>query len=134
MKKTITLCAIFLVTIFLSCWVAEAAFVTPTEEEIEAVAKDPGLLGKIIKDSNEDQAVETVLKVIEAVDNLGLNNKAARARVGALLDEITKIKGAAAGDIIARIIKKVNPRLLPVIFLGGSIPLPPPPAPKYPRQ
>ena len=134
MKKAITLCAIFSVTIFLSCWVAEAAFVSPTEEEIEAAAKDPGLLVKIIKDANAEQSVETVLKVIAAVDALGLNPEAARARVGALLDEITKIKGAAAGDVIARIIKKVNPRLLPVIFLGSSLPPPPPPAPKYPRQ
>jgi len=131
MKKTLILCTMFSLAMFLPCWVAEAAFVVPTAEQVKAAAKNPALLAKLIKEANEEQAVETVLKVIAAVDALGLNPEAARARVGALLDEITKIKGAAAGSIIAKIIKKVNPRLLPVIFLGGRMP---PPAPRYPRQ
>ncbi|MFC1497521.1 hypothetical protein ACFLS1_03485 [Verrucomicrobiota bacterium] len=109
------------------------AFVAPTDKQIVAIAKKPALLAVFIKNANEDQAVDILLRAIAAVEKLGLNEKAAKQRVGLLLSETAKAKGAAAPAIIARVVKKVNPRLLPVIP-KGAMPAVPPKAPKYARQ
>jgi len=112
---------------------AEASkFTMPTDEEIKAIAEDPSKLKDFIENASEEESVDLLLEVIAAVDALGLNDKAAQARVGQLLAQTAEIKGASAPPIIAKVLKKVNPRLLPVIHWGGT--RQPPTSPKYPRQ
>lgn len=115
---------------------AEAAM--PTAEQYSQVAENPALLADLIKDATDEQAVDIMLKVIAQVDTLKIGVEAKQNRVSELFTKLVDVKGTIKGnEIIARIVKKVNPRLLPVVRNGGSqgaAGAPPPTAPQYKRQ
>lgn len=109
-----------------------------TAEQIAQVAENPAKLGALVKSLSDDKAVELMIKVIEKVDTLPIGPEAKKNRVAVLFSRLIDEKGAVRGnEIIARIVKKVNPRLLPVIRFGGNnspATIPPPMAPTYARQ
>ena len=108
-----------------------AQFRMPTEAQILAVAEDPNKIGDLIADANEDQAVEIILDVVAEIESMDIPLQVMRSRVAVLLAETVRVKGAAGPQIVARVVKKVNPRLLPTITKGGTAP---PSSPPYPRQ
>ena len=134
MKKALLLVCAFALVAGMADAAEASKFTMPTDEQIKAFAQDPSKLRDFLEDANEDQAVDLLLKVIEAVDKLGLSEAAAKQRVGQLLAETAKIKGASAPPIIAKVLKRVNPRLLPVIHWGGGFGASPPGSPGYRRQ
>ncbi|MFC1462255.1 hypothetical protein ACFLQU_01495 [Verrucomicrobiota bacterium] len=134
MKKALLLVCLSAFVAGLAGAAEVSKFTMPTDEQIKAIAEDPSKLRDFLEDANEDEAVDLLLKVIEAVDGLGLSDAAAQQRVGQLLAETAKIKGASAPPIIARVLKRVQPRLLPVIHWGGMGGSLPPGSPGYNRQ
>ena len=105
----------------------------PTLEQITKVAENPRLLGALITDVTDDEAVDLLMQVVAQVDTLKLGIEGKKNRVAALFQALIDVKGAIKGnEIIARIVKKVNPRLLPIIRVGAGAP--PPKAPPYKRQ
>ena len=133
MKRAVLLVCAFALIVGAAGAATESGWKMPSDEQILAIAKDPSKLKDFLEDATEDQAVDLLLRVIAAVETLGLSDAAAQQRVGLLLAETAKIKGASAPPIIAKVLKKVNPRLLPVIDwgqMGGH----PPTSPPYRRQ
>lgn len=118
--------------------------VTFTAEQIAGVAENPALLNDLVKALNNDQAVDLLIRIIEKVDTLSIGSEAKKNRVSELFSRVIDVKGAVQGnEIVARIVKKVNPRLLPIVRVGNTVSggtpeggtiAPPPTAPTYKRQ
>lgn len=94
-------------------------FVMPTPEQIQKIAETPELLRDILKDANEDQSVALLLDIISKVDGLDITLALKQEKVSALFSITADVKGAAAQTIIARVVKRVQPRLLPIVRTGS---------------
>jgi len=114
---------------------AAVGMTMPTVEQIAKVAENPHLLADLVKNATDEQAAEILIQIIAQVDTLKLGTEAKKNRVGELFERLIDAKGTVKGnEIIARIVKKVNPRLLPIIRMGAGNGTMPPTAPMYKRQ
>lgn len=95
----------------------------PTDDEIEAIAKDPSLLEDFIENADEDQTVEILVRVIGRLNELPDITPAVRAaRISTMFEVVRQLHPDRAATIIARVWKRVNPRLLPIIRDGAAPP------------
>jgi hypothetical protein len=104
---------------------AAASFEMPTDEQIDAIANDPSLLKGFIENADEDQTVEILIRVIGRLNELPDITEAVKgARIATMFEVVRQMHPDRAATIIARVWKRVNPRLLPIIRDGGA-PTPP---------
>lgn len=117
--------------------VADSSFVI-TDEMIMQIVEDPKAISRFISTATEGQVAEIIIRVIIDLQEAGSSDSTIQSSVGTMVSETTKARGANFGTaVMNRIRKRVHPRLLPTISVGGGggVPPPPPaPAPKYDRQ
>ena len=107
---------------------SDTAFRRPTDEQIETIAKDPSLLRDYIENATVDQSVQILIRIIARLDSFqDISVEVKRTRIAELFEVVRQVHPDTAGAIIARVLKKVNPRLLPIIRTGT-------PAPPYSGQ
>ena len=119
----------------LSVTEAEEAYTAPTDEQVAEIAENPELLRNFIDTASVDQSADLLVRVLSKLETLDTTWSAKQAATGEFFSIVYETKGAQAEDIVARVRKKVNPRLLPVIRVGDGVgPAVPPNLPRYPRQ
>jgi len=136
-KRVARMVAVGCFFVFVSSQIAfsEESYVPPTAEQIVAIANNPKLLKDYILKTTIDQTSDILLAVMKKVETSDLEWAEKQSTVEALFTIVYSEKGALAQSIIARVRKKVNPRLLPVISVNSGIgPSIPPSSPRYPRQ
>jgi hypothetical protein len=69
---------------------AEAAFTPPTQEQLQAAAKEPALVVALIVDANAEQAAEVGKDVVIEIVTLGLKPKERDARISQLVEFLFK--------------------------------------------
>jgi hypothetical protein len=69
---------------------AEAAFTPPTQEQLQAAAKEPALVVALIVDANAEQAAEVGKDVVIEIVKLGLKPKERDARISQLVEFLFK--------------------------------------------
>jgi hypothetical protein len=110
---------------------AEEAYAPPTAEQVNAIAKDPALLKGFIEKASVEQTADLVVRVMAAIEASDATAAGKQAAVGRVFNVVYDVKGEEADEIIARVRKKVNPRLLPIIRSGITLPSS---SPLYRRQ
>lgn len=106
-----------------------------TQELLESLAENPREIANYIAAASEEQVAELIIRTIVELQGMGQEDSAIQSKVGVMISETTRVRGASFGSaVMMRIRKKVNPRLLPVIPVGGVPTVPPSPSPKYSRQ
>ncbi len=74
----------------LAAGVAEAAFTPPTQEQLQAAAKEPALVVALVQDANPEQAAEVGKDVVIEIVKLGLKPKDRDARISQLVEYLFK--------------------------------------------
>ena len=96
-------------------------FRMPTDDEIQAIAEDPAKLKDFIKHADVEETVKVLVKVIVRVHSFtAITGSAKRVRVSKMFDVVRATHADSAATIIARVAKRVNPRLLPIIRVGDA--------------
>jgi hypothetical protein len=97
------------------------AFRMPTDDEIQSIAEDPAKLKDFITHADVEQTVQVLVKVIVRVHSFNtINGDVKRTRVSKMFDVVRATHADTAATIIARVAKRVNPRLLPIIRMGDA--------------
>lgn len=113
----------------------EGANIEITQELLKSIAENPREIASYIASASEEHVAELIIRTIAELQEMGQEDSAIQSKVGVMISETTRVRGASFGSaVMMRIRKKVNPRLLPVIPVGGVPSVPPSPSPKYPRQ
>jgi hypothetical protein len=93
MKKSLLACAALIV----STVIASAAFVAPTQEQIDAAANDPTLVAALLTEATPAQAEAVLQSVLTVVNTLGLPPADLQTRAEAVLAAVVTFVVAIDG-------------------------------------
>ncbi len=116
---------------------AQAQFTPPEQETLRALILNPEGIGEVIANANEEQAAMVIIQVISLMQADQMDVAVIQSAVGTMFQTTAEVRGAVFGSAVVSLVKKqVNPRLLPIIRMGGATAAPPPPgpSPRYPNQ
>lgn len=135
MKK---LCILMLPCLLLA-GIVHAQFTTPDNATLQALIQDPAKIGDVIASASEEQSAMVIIQVISLMQAEKMDVAVIQNAVGVMFQKTAEVKGAVFGSTVVSLVKKqVNPRLLPIIRIGGGAPAASPPAglssPLYPNQ
>jgi hypothetical protein len=104
----------WLVILMAGCWPAAGepagtpAFVSPTAEQIQAVAENPLQLTLVLADATSAQAVDVFVKVLDQIKKLKLSREQKEARVAVLTGTLFRALPKNAGQLAGLLAKAVG--------------------------
>lgn len=129
---------VFILPCLLLAGVVHAQFTTPDNATLQALIQDPAKISDVIASASEEQAAMVIIQVISLMQADKIDIAVIQNAVGVMFQKTVEVHGADYGSTVVSLVKKqVNPRLLPIIRIGGGAPAAPPPAgpsPRYPNQ
>lgn len=119
----------------LAAGAARADFTMPDNDALRALISNPAQIEAMITTATEEQAAMVIIQAISLMQAEGMGTAVIQQTVAVLFQKTAEVRGAQFGSaVVALVRKKVNPRLLPIIRMGGAPPPPPGPSPRYPNQ
>jgi biotin-(acetyl-CoA carboxylase) ligase len=110
---------------------AKPEYKQPSKETITDIVAHPEKIAGVLENATDADVAALLITAIGIMEKMGMPADQVAARLNAMLSEVSNVRGQALGAaVMARLRKKVNPRLLPIIPVGDA----PGPAPRYPRQ
>lgn len=131
------LCVLILLPCLLLAGVARAQFSSPDDATLRVLIQDPTKIADVIASASEEQAAMVIIQVISLMQAEKMDVAVIQNAVGVMFQKTAEVKGAVFGSTVVSLVRKqVNPRLLPIIRMGGAPAAPPPtgPSPRYPNQ
>ena len=110
---------------------AASGYTMPSQEEIKGIVEDPTTIGEILEGASEADVASILISAIAVMETMSMQEDLIAAKLNLMLNTVSDVRGEAfSAAVMARIRKKVNPRLLPVIPPGSA----PSPSLRYGRQ
>jgi hypothetical protein len=100
---------------------AKSAFVMPSKSELKGIISDPKSIASVLEGASEADVAAVMIAAIGVMESMNMPEATIAANLNVMLNTISAQRGDAFGAaVMARIRKKVNPRLLPVIPFGSG--------------
>jgi pseudouridine-5'-phosphate glycosidase len=112
---------------------AKPKYTMPSQAKIKEIIEHPEQIAGVLENATDADVATLLITAIGIMENMSMPADEVAAKLNAILNEVSNIRGEAFGAaVMARLRKKVNPRLLPIIPPGDVSP--PSSSSKYPRQ